>query len=465
MAAAPGTQALLPDPKSVAVGQRLRTLLADRRTLLVLLVLVTLAGAGARVFHLDIPAAGRDGLGYIFDERYYVNAARVIAGIPLSPDDTYFASSPAGTDPNGEHPQLGKVVIAAFIRVLGDRSTSWRLPAVIFGLASMPLLYWLVLSAGGSPWLALVATAIAAAENLWLVSSRIAVLDIFCVPFMLAGAAFYLRGRAAVAGLFIGVGATMKEFAAYTVFVLALIEAMRGLRHIWERRGRPSWRRIASPFAMTAVAVVTFFTVLAILDYLVTPFRDGRPLDRGQAPACSLTLLWSGACNHFAAMNGYSAALRYAGEPRGFASYPWQFWLDQKDIHYYRVTRTYTAFGVVTAVQTVVDFQGLINPLVLGTSVLGILLSGWWAVRRRDDISFLVTAWTLGTWLPPELYSIANHRVTYLYYMVVTMPALYVAAARVLRRRGVPGWLVGVWVVLFLMILASLYPLKTLAGD
>ena len=58
--------------------------------------------------------------GFIFDEKYYVNASRVVAGVPMSSIDTYANASPAGTDPNGEHPQLGKVIIAATIRLFGD---------------------------------------------------------------------------------------------------------------------------------------------------------------------------------------------------------------------------------------------------------------------------------------------------------------------------------------------------------
>ena len=48
----------------------------------------------------------------VFDESYYVNAARVIAGIAPPPNQDY-ATAPLGDDPNAEHPQLAKLLIAA----------------------------------------------------------------------------------------------------------------------------------------------------------------------------------------------------------------------------------------------------------------------------------------------------------------------------------------------------------------
>ena len=210
-------------------------MLASRRTPLILLAVVCAFGTGARAWDLGIPKYSAPGQGYVFDERYYVSAARVIAGIHTPAGDTYANASPSGTDPNGEHPQLGKMIIAASIELFGDNAIGWRITPVVFGLAALLLLYWLVRSAGGSQWLALGTTAIASVDNLWLVHSRIAVLDIYAVPFMLAAAAFYLRRRPVIAGVLIGIGSCLKEFAVYTLFVLLLLEAMRGVGWLWER--------------------------------------------------------------------------------------------------------------------------------------------------------------------------------------------------------------------------------------
>lgn len=455
--------------------------LADPRAPLVALAIVCAVGVGARVFHLGIPAPTRTGGGYVFDERYYVSAARTIAGLHAHLGDAYAGKSPSGADPNGEHPQLGKLVIAAGILLLGDNAIGWRSTAVLFGLASLLLLYWLVRCAGGSRWLGVGATALASVENLWVVSSRIAVLDIYVVPFMLAGVGLYLRRRPLLAGVLLGVGCTVKEFAAYGVLIVALFELMRVLaRVLADRRAhavaeRPPGtgplpapahgsrvRALLAPVAVALVAAVTYFTLQAALDAAITPYSNGQRVDRNQAAVCSHLLIWKGACNHFVFINDYASKLR--GPPKGIASTPLQFWLNRKAINYFAVTRRVSLGAKVLSTEHVLWFRGEIGRVLLFTSWLAIVLNVWWAIRRRDSLSLLVVAWILGTWLPPELFNLVDQRTTYLYYMVVTMPALYIAVARLLAVRWVPRLLVALWVAAMLWDFVSLYPIRTLSG-
>ena len=52
----------------------------------------------------------------IADETTYVNAARVIAGLPVPPDQPFAGAIP-GVDPHVDQPALGKLAIAASIRL------------------------------------------------------------------------------------------------------------------------------------------------------------------------------------------------------------------------------------------------------------------------------------------------------------------------------------------------------------
>ena len=104
----------------------------------------------------------------IFDEDYYVNAARVIVGIHPPHGDPYW-NSPLGTDPNSEHPQLVKLLIAGGIELFGDGPFAWRLPSVLLGAVAILGMYALVRAAGGGRWLGLGAAALMASDNLLLV--------------------------------------------------------------------------------------------------------------------------------------------------------------------------------------------------------------------------------------------------------------------------------------------------------
>ena len=85
----------------------------------------------------------------VFDEAYYVNAARVIAGIAPAGERDLRLDAPLGHDPNAEHPQLAKLVIAGSIELFGDGPFAWRLGSLLFGTLAIIGMFVLVRAAGG----------------------------------------------------------------------------------------------------------------------------------------------------------------------------------------------------------------------------------------------------------------------------------------------------------------------------
>src|SRR5450755_86457 len=102
----------------------------------VLLAVVSIASFAARLAWIGDPCrspcrTAADHL-LIFDEAYYVNAARVIASIP-PPAGQHYVGAPPGEDPNSEHPQLAKLEIAGAIELFGDGPFAWRIGSIVLG--------------------------------------------------------------------------------------------------------------------------------------------------------------------------------------------------------------------------------------------------------------------------------------------------------------------------------------------
>ncbi len=56
----------------------------------------------------------------------------------------HYAGTPSGDDPNAEHPQLAKVVMAGSIELFGDGPFAWRIGSILFGSLAILGLYVLV---------------------------------------------------------------------------------------------------------------------------------------------------------------------------------------------------------------------------------------------------------------------------------------------------------------------------------
>lgn len=133
--------------------------------------LVLLACAALRLWQLGTPAE------MMFDEIYYAKDAKAIVDGRVGTHGQYRWA--AGDEVSWPHPEMGKLAIAAGIRLFGDRSFGWRLPAVVAGLTLLACVYPLARRLGLSPPWALLALVLAAADPLGLAQSRIATLDIF----------------------------------------------------------------------------------------------------------------------------------------------------------------------------------------------------------------------------------------------------------------------------------------------
>lgn len=467
----------------------LRRTLSRSSTPLVLLALASVLSLAARGALLGEPCqspcrqAGQHTL--IFDEAYYVNAARVIAGLRPAAG-AHYVDAPSGTDPNAEHPQLVKLIMAGSIELFGDGPLAWRLGSLIFGSLAILGMFALVRAAGGGRWSALCASALMACDNLLLVHGRIGTLDIYTVAAMIWAVSFYLRGRILAAGVVLGIGACFKLVAPYDVAVLFLLELARWITALRDRaspdqwRVRPALKRLG---VSTATAVAVFFGLLAVMDRIATPYNDA-----------AAKLITAGPFAHLAHMIQYAAQQTSPNGPQGIASYPWQWLIDLEPITYLRINPSVPGSGL-NAIHPVSRFLGMINPSIMLLALPSLAFASYRFIRLRrakhpglrtgtvtapgqDPIAIriassavqlpiLAVAWFFGTWVPFAVLSLVDQRTSYIYYMVVVMPGIYVAVtylvSRAWRARRTASYvIVSLWALAVVAGVVVMYPFTPL---
>jgi 4-amino-4-deoxy-L-arabinose transferase-like glycosyltransferase len=426
----------------------------------VALALVLLCAFGARVFYLGAPcqAPCRTDAQHslIFDEAYYVNAARVIAGIRPPPGEPY-ATAPLHKDPNAEHPQLAKLIMAGTIELLGNNPWGWRLGSVIFGMLAIVAMYALVRAARGSPWLAVGAAGVMALDNLALIQSRIGTLDIYYLAAALVAGVLYVRGRSLWAGLALGVAACMKLIALGVLPAFLLLEVFVVA---WSRGGGPgagmaatARRRVLALLITAGTAAATLLLGVWLMNLLVPAYDPGSGTTYAGSPF-----------THISHMLSFASQLRAVPGATGISSGPWQWLLNEKTIDYYRVAVNLVAGGKIVASRALFQATAEVNPFVIFMAIPAVLAAVAAAWYERDRVAAVGAAWCVGTFIPFVVLADALHRISYIFYVLLVLPGIYLVVARLFSPGRVPRTATLGWVAALIYGFVHLYPVKNLSG-
>jgi dolichyl-phosphate-mannose-protein mannosyltransferase len=343
--------------------------------------------------------------GFIFDEAYYVPAARCLL---------------TGQVCNSEHPPLAKALIALSIKAFGDEGFAWRLPSILFGTLAIALLYFLTRRLAGKKT-ALLAAFLLSFESLWFTHSSIAMLDIVAVSLGLMALLVFLRGEWVWAGAVIGLSMLAKEVTVLLLAVLPLFALLQSPKACSRQAFRHA---LEVGFFVTVSALVVFMAGLQIYDSAYHAFPT--------------------ALHHVAQMFRHNRAI--ASPSPADAIRPFQWFSGFAPGGYFL---SFTDLGQ-GAKRYYVQYFGQPN--------LVILLVAWLAVpfsfpraRRKDPNATL----HLLVLLVPFLFflALAEWRITYPYYMLVFLPSLCVLVAVFLAelpRRVILTY--GVGVVLWFLI-------------
>jgi dolichyl-phosphate-mannose-protein mannosyltransferase len=418
------------------VRERLATNLRDPATVLPLLLIGALA---ARVVWLDLP---RNSL--IFDEAYYVNAARILLGWPVEAGAHYAGATP-GLDPNMEHPPLGKLILALSMLIFGDNGIGWRIPSVIAGMTALGAVYLIVRAAGETAWLAILAVGLLAFDNLTLVHGRIGTLDMLVLAPILVGAWLALRDRWAWAGAFMALGMLVKLTAIYGLLAVLILLLIR-ISARWRRDRRISIGDLRPAVTIGVVSAGLFLAGLWALDARYTTYAT--PID------------------HVRHMIEYGANLKSPVDHAGICtttdSAPWEWPFNECQITYLRVDVTVRSGDTVISKLPTIDFRGALNPLLAGAIPLAFLFATWFAWRRKNMLARWSVAWAAANYLPYVALAIVNHRITYIYYFLPVVPAIAIAVAILLLRSGLPRFVLWGFLAAYLVGFAAYFPFRQL---
>ncbi len=206
-----------------------------------------IAGLGflLRIINLSVPK------GLVFDEVYYVDAARdyLAFGVEVTKNDPEFVV----------HPPFGKWLIAAGIQIFGDNEFGWRFSTAVAGTIAIILIGLIAQRLFRSNFLTLLATFLAAVDGLALVHSRTSLLDNFLTVLILAATYFFIRKNYLATGIFLGLALGTKWSALYFIAIFGAVALYRAFTHHTGRNLiRPTVERILT------------FSLLPISIYIVT---------------------------------------------------------------------------------------------------------------------------------------------------------------------------------------------------
>jgi dolichyl-phosphate-mannose-protein mannosyltransferase len=323
---------------------------------LCLLVVATLA------MHFVIIASPPE---LILDEMHYVPEARNI----IEEHDIL----------REEHPPLGKLFIVAGIELFGDNPWGWRFFSVIFGTATIVLFYFLCRRLDMSRNAASIATFLLALENMSFVQASVAMLDVYCLTFMVASFLLYASRQYAASGIAVGLSALAKlngALAAPAMFI----------HWLFRRSGRSWW------FVLTVVlAPIAFVGLMPLFDLAIV--RDFSALVDPISRIKTMLSLSSG------------ITFAYADHPA--MSRPWE-WLI-----YYR------PMGYWYSPHYIAGISPSIWALIMPTFAYMV-----YRAVRGSQAGLFGVAWFASTYLVWIPISLITDRVSYIYYFYPTVGAV-----------------------------------------
>lgn len=333
--------------------------------------------------------------GFVFDESYYVKAARKML---------------TGEASNNEHPPLLKALIMLGIALLGDNPLGWRIFPIIMSSISVALVYRTALLLSGKKLASFSASLLFATDVIAFNIGQIGMLDAPSMMFVLAGTILLLRGKHDLGSLFLGAATLCKLSAVFAgagvIFFLVLTKSfghkkdkmllMRQIRFL----GRAFF-----------IVLVTFLVGLWVYDAGYQVF-DNNPL------------------GHIIYMYSYHNRLKYNDPADVVLPLEWINPLNPFPPAPYHITTVREVSGGDVLEYHPIAYYGVYTPL-------------WWSIwlvapialvetvsrireNREQGVGLFAFSWIAANFLPLVLLAYLAQRWVYPFYYYMSLPGLYI---------------------------------------
>jgi dolichyl-phosphate-mannose--protein O-mannosyl transferase len=396
------------------------------------LTLITLFALILRLWNLNKPK------GYIFDELYYAKNANslITHGVELNE---------SGQGEFVVHPPLGKWLIGIGIKAFGNNEFGWRISSALIGTSCIVIMFLITQRLFNSIYLSHIAALLMAADGLTLVMSRVALLDIFLLFFILLTFYFYLLNNYWLVGIFLGAATSVKWSGAYLIplFLLLSVNLLRS--------------KLLSEFVQRIAQIVLIPTLVYLFTWsgwFINNSGWGRDWAKSQSDSLIPDIARSFWNYHGEILNFHSGL----NESQSYDANPWSWLvLGRPTSFFYESPKN---CGSSNCSQEVLAIG---TPLLWWAGAIAIaVLIGFW-IKQRDHISNFIVGGLAVTYLP---WFLIQSRTMFYFYAVVITPFIILALIYLLQRFLTAGY-ASRWINLFLVavILNFIFFLPVLIGS
>ena len=346
--------------------------------------IITIFSLIIRIWHLNLPK------GYIFDEIYYAKNANSLIehGVELNEQ---------GEADFIVHPPLGKWLIGIGIKIFGNNEFGWRIIPALVGTACVILIYLIAQRLFNSIFLSSTAALLMALDGLALVMSRVALLDIFLMFFILLCCYFILTNNLWLSGVAIGLAGASKWSG---FFLIPLIIA---LTINWKNLQLRSLLHRLVQFIFIPIGVY-FITWIG---WILNSNGWGR-----QSGGNLFTSLWK---YHIEILNFH----RELSEKHAYNANPWSWLVLGRPTSFY-----YESPSDCGAASCAQEILAIGTPVLWWAGVFAIAVTAGLFIVSKDRIAAFILAGIAGTYLP---WFFIQGRTMFYFYAISILPFLILA--------------------------------------